>query len=407
MKRTLLYSLYIISLLLCCNVQCIHAQKKEIAAARDNVKAGKNLSQAQSSMEKLLQDSTNRNNRKIWEILFTAVRKQYEQGNEKLYLKQAYDTANLFSNARQLFKVAAELDSIEMLPNRKGKIELEHRKGHAEYLSQIRPNLYNGGAWFLHKKRYKEAYEMFDQYIVSAHLPMFRIYDYQQNDKHLPSAAYWAVFCGYKLQDAKMTLHHSYEALKDTAHYNYMLQYLAETYKLEKDTMRYAETLKEGFKRAPKFPFFFPRLVEYYVMKNQPDSAMDVVNRALAIDKDNLLYLFSKSTLLLNAGRYSESAVISEQILSRTDSAPEAYYNAGLAYYNMAAELDKNAVTSRKRRQEILDYYKKAMPFLQKYQKIQPEEVQKWGLPLYTIYLNLNMGKEFDEIDKLIQKSNK
>lgn len=71
-----------------------YAQKKEISAARDNVKAGNNLTQAQASMEKLLKDSVNRGNLKIWNILYDAVRKQYEQGNEKLYLKQAYDTAN-------------------------------------------------------------------------------------------------------------------------------------------------------------------------------------------------------------------------------------------------------------------------------------------------------------------------
>jgi hypothetical protein len=27
--------------------------------------------------------------------------------------------------------------------------------------------------------------------------------------------------------------------------------------------------------------------------------------------------------------------------------------------------------------------------------------MRKWSAPLYTIYFNLNMGKEFDEIDKL------
>ena len=37
------------------------------------------------------------------------------------------------------------------------------------------------------------------------------------------------------MKDTKATLHHSYEALKDTAHYNYMLQYLAETYLIRLD----------------------------------------------------------------------------------------------------------------------------------------------------------------------------
>ena len=44
----------------------VEAQKKEIAIAKDQVKAGKDLDKAQQSMEKLLKDSVNRSNRKIW-----------------------------------------------------------------------------------------------------------------------------------------------------------------------------------------------------------------------------------------------------------------------------------------------------------------------------------------------------
>ena len=81
------------------------AQKKEIQLAKDQVKSGKNLPQAQASMQKLLADSANRSNKKIWNLYFDAVRKQYEQGNEKLYLKQKYDTAQLFNFTRQLLSL--------------------------------------------------------------------------------------------------------------------------------------------------------------------------------------------------------------------------------------------------------------------------------------------------------------
>ena len=141
----------------------LQAQKKEISAAKDLVKAGKDLAKAESSMRKLLTDSANRNNKKIWNILFDAVKKQYEQGNEKLYLKQAYDTAQLFNATRQLFVIAQGLDSVEMIPNKKGKCEFDFRKSHSEYLNKIRPNLYNGGTWFIRKQKYKEAYLFFDQ----------------------------------------------------------------------------------------------------------------------------------------------------------------------------------------------------------------------------------------------------
>ncbi len=383
------------------------AQKKDIQTAKDQVKAGKDLDKAQKSMEKLLADSANRSNKKIWVVLYDAVRKQYEQGNEQLYLKQKYDTAKLFNVTRRLFEIAGGLDSVEMCPDKKGRVELEYRKPHAEFLGQIRPNLYNGGAWYIRKKNYAEAYRFFDSYIACANTPMFRDFHYQEQDKRLPVAAYWAVYCGYKMNDAKATLHHSYEALKDTAHYDYMLQYLAETYKLEKDTARYVQTLRDGFAHSPKFPFFFPRLVEFYAEESMLDSAMNVVDRALTADPQSELYLYTKSTLLLSQGKNKESLNISEALLQRNDSLVESYYNAGLANFNMAVALDKNNQLSRKQRAEVTAYYQKALPYLERYRKMAAHEKSKWALPLYTIYLNLNKGAEFDEIDAIVREMNK
>lgn len=380
------------------------AQKKEIQTAKDQVKAGKNLDQAAASMKKLLADSANRTNRKIWTIYFDAVRKQYEQGNEKLYLKQKYDTAQLFNYTRQLFEVAFQYDSVETAPDRKGRRDFEFRKGHSDYLAHIRSNLYNGGIWFLNKKKYPDAYKFFDCYIECASQPMFKQRNYGEKDKHLPTAAYYAVYSGYKMKDPKATLHHSYEALKDTVHYNYMLQYLAETYMLEKDTARYVASLKEGFKRVPTFPYFFPRLVEYYVVRNQLDSAMTVVNEALTVVPDSDVYLAAKSNLLLEQGKLQECIEVSKKVIEVNQKLGDPYYNAGICYFNLAVEQDKNSHNSRKVKEQVEANYKKALPYLVKYREMEPKEQGKWAFPLYTIYLNLNMGKEFDEIDKVMKQ---
>lgn len=380
------------------------AQKKEIQTAKDQVKAGKNLDQAAASMKKLLADSANRTNRKIWTIYFDAVRKQYEQGNEKLYLKQKYDTAQLFNYTRQLFEVAFQYDSVETAPDKKGRRDFEFRKGHSDYLAHIRSNLYNGGIWFLNKKKYPDAYKFFDCYIECASQPMFKQRNYGEKDKHLPTAAYYAVYSGYKMKDPKATLHHSYEAQKDTVHYNYMLQYLAETYMLEKDTARYVASLKEGFKRVPTFPYFFPRLVEYYVVRNQLDSAMTVVNEALTVVPDSDVYLAAKSNLLLEQGKLQECIEVSKKVIEVNQKLGDPYYNAGICYFNLAVEQDKNSHNSRKVKEQVEENYKKALPYLVKYREMEPKEQGKWAFPLYTIYLNLNMGKEFDEIDKVMKQ---
>ena len=53
------------------------AQKKEIAAAKDNIKKNRNLEQAEQSMKKLLEDSLNRSNLRIWNTMYDAIYKQY------------------------------------------------------------------------------------------------------------------------------------------------------------------------------------------------------------------------------------------------------------------------------------------------------------------------------------------
>ena len=394
-----------ITLLLCIICIClqINAQKKEISLAKDNIKKGTNLEQAESSMANLLKDSANRNNEKIWLTLYEAQKKQYEQGNEKLYLKQDYDTAKLFLSVKKMFQTLEGLDSVDAQTDKNGRVKLVYRKKHAAMLDVHRRNLYNGGAYFVNKQNFKEAYNFFDMYLNCSIQPLFTGYKYDETDKNMPSAAYWAVYCGYKLQDPKATLHYAYWALKDTAHYQYMLQYLAETYKMEKDTMRYVSVLEEGFKKYPRFPFFFPRLIEYYTKNEQYDAALSLCDKALQVNDSSNLFKFTKSSVLLSLKRYKECIDLCDSVIAKDSTILGAYLNAGLSYFNQAVEADKALRQTAKQKKEIIQLYKKALPYLEKYRKMVPDEKSLWGLPLYTIYLNLNMGKEFDEIDKLLK----
>jgi len=37
--------------------------------------------------------------------------------------------------------------------------------------------------------------------------------------------------------------------------------------------------------------------------------------------------------------------------------------------------------------------------------EMQPDQVERWAAPLYRIYLHLNMGEQFDEMDRLLNQS--
>lgn len=380
------------------------SQRKIITQAKANLKSGSNLENVENSMRGLLKDSINRNKEKIWMLLFSAVRSQYEQGNEKLYLKQQYDTATLFNSTLKMFKVLECFDSVDAKPDRKGNIKLKYRKKHAEYLNSLRPNLFTGGMFFIKKQKFPEAYSFFDAYIECANQPLFKSYNYYSKDKRIPEAAYWSVYCGYKMKNTKLTLHNTYLALKDTTHYVYMLQYLSESYLLEKDTIRYLSTINEGFEKYPRFPFFFPRLMAYYGQKLEYTQALEIANRAIAVDSTNFIAMFAKSTMLLNMGKYNDCISLCNKIITKVDSIPDVYLNAGLAYFNRAVRIDKNVRLTINQRRDIMNDYRNAMPFFEKYRKMKPDEQDKWALPLYTIYLNLNIGDKFEEIDKIINK---
>jgi len=396
---------FILLVFVCGMTTSSFGQKKIISQAKELVKKGKDLTKAEQLMTNLLKDSANRGNEKIWTVLMDAVVKQYEQGNEKLYLKQKYDTASHFNTVKQMFEIAESIDSLDQKPDEKGKIHLKYREKNSELLNRCRPNLFNGGAYFVRKQKYKEAYNFFESYIDCAQQPMLSQYNYSETDSRMPEAAYWAVYCGYKQKDPKATLRHTYLALKDTAHYVYMLQYLAETYLIEQDTARYADVLKEGFKKYPKFMYFFPRLIEYHSARGELDEAMTIVDEALKADSTNEVFLATKSTLLLNTGKYDECIILSDTLIAHNDSMAVAWLNAGLSYFNKAVDIDKNTRLTKKQKRSVIDNYKKAMPYLQRYRQFAPDDSDRWSLPLYTIYLNLNMGKEFDEIDKLIRKN--
>lgn len=93
MKKSILIIICSLLFLPLCNLH-VYAQKKEINEAIDKIKANKDLDKVEASMTKLLKDSANRHNEKIWNLLFESLEKQYQSGNEKAYLKQKYDTAS-------------------------------------------------------------------------------------------------------------------------------------------------------------------------------------------------------------------------------------------------------------------------------------------------------------------------
>jgi tetratricopeptide (TPR) repeat protein len=363
------------------------------------MKSGKNFDRAEKLMRDLLKDSANQENLKIHSILCDALRKQYEAGNMKMYLKQKVDTAQLFHLTRTMFTDFETLDSLDARPNKKGEVKPRYRDKNAQFLNTYRMNLFNGGVFFIRKQDYLTAYKMFDMYIDCAQQPLFTSYHYPDS----PEAAYWTVFCGYKMQDADLALKYADMALEDTAHLEFTYEYLAEIYKKQDDRERYVQALRDGFFHYKDNKYFFTYLIDHYNAVQQSDSAMHIVDAALEHDANSELFLFAKSNLLLNTGRYDECIALCDTMIARNDSLADFHYNAGVAYMNQAFIIQRDQKMNAKTRKKVSEKYNKAKNYMERYRLLAPDQKDKWAAALYNIYLQLNMGKQFEEIDKLLR----
>ena len=374
-------------------------QKRQMAEAENYLRSGKNIDKAEQLMTSLLRDSANQQNPRIYDLWLQAVEKQYDALNEKMYKRQTIDTLKLFTLNRRIFTIAERLDSIDAMPDKKGRVNPDYRKDNSQRLLGYRPNLFFGGAHYLRKGDFNTAYDFFETYIDCARQPLFTDHDLMNSDARMGEAAYWATYCGYRLNDPVLILRYHELARRDTTKLEYTLQYIAEAWNRLGDKQRYAEILWEGFAFYPKSAYFFPRLTDAFTAKGNYEQALSVVDEALKADSLNELYLFAKSTMLLNLGRYAECLDISKRIIALNDQMADAYYNAGTACLNIVLNMD-----SRRHKKQIRKMYQKAQPYMETYRQLAPEAKDKWGPALYRIYFNLNLGKQFDEIDRLLKK---
>lgn len=376
----------------------VNSVRRDLSQARTILKSGKGVEQAEKLMTELLKDSANRDNKRIYAVWYESVLMQYQAVNEKLYMKQRQDTAQFFQLTKRLFEVAEALDSLDMQPDKKGRVAPEFRKDNARTLSKYRPNLFFASTYFVRKGDFQKAFDFGEAYIDCIRQPLFSDYGLDSTDTRLHEAAYWVTYSAYRQQDAVRTLRYRDLALRDTAKAVYTLQFIAEARHWLKDDSLYMETLREGFCRYPRNSYFFPRLMDYYTSRGDNQRALETVNHALAANDSTELTLFAKATVLFNLGQLDESIAVSKALLQRNDTLPDPYYNIGVCYMNKALAL--SPVRDKKALRRV---YQQARQYMERYRELAPEELRKWGPALYRIYLNLNMGRQFDEIDRMLK----
>ena len=321
--------------------------------------------------------------------------------NTKAYLKQTCDTAALFSTLLNMYGNLYHCDSLDSVPVSNGIVKLKYKSRTNSLRAKHLPNILNGGLYYLAKNDYTTAYNFFDTY-----------YTYTQpSDAMISKVAYWATFSSYKLGKYANTLKYIDKAFGIVGEQEgaILQEWKCRSHIALNDVDAYKDDLVKGVREFPSHDYFFVNLADIFSEKHLYDEGLKLADSLISLYPEKPLYWFSKSKVMLAENDYYKCVEYSDSTIRRDSTFTDAYYNKGISYINLALIRQDEACTDitdpkcLEDKKAIEALYRKAQPCMEMVRKLEPDNKERWGKHLYRIYMFLNRGKEFDEIDKLLR----
>jgi hypothetical protein len=365
--------------------------KNDIVSVRKSIKTGKNLDKSEETVRRYLADTLYKQEQvRLQHLLCDVLKKAYEVGNEKMYLRQPTDTLCLLNTGKRMFLAYEKLDSLDS----------SVRKRNATYLMPYRTNIFMGGIYLLHHKAWQEAWQSFDIYLDCPRQPLFSGQNIDAYDHTARRVAFLSLVAAYRLDSLPLALKYADRAVLSRQSEK-AYEILSEMSLIHRDTLNSYKYLSEGFKAHRKSHYLFTNLLEYLRGRERYAEALDLCNAELAIDSLNADFLLGKHIILYDLQRYDEAITWGDKAIAVSDSLPTAYYNIGTIYYQRAqSALKKQGKPYRQRLREAQKCFRRLLPYMERYRHLAPSDAPRWKPALYDAYLNLNMGKEFREISK-------
>lgn len=385
------------------------AQTKEVKEAK-KIAGGTNpdFAKAEQMINEALVNPESKDNADTWDVAGYIQKRINEKEMEKAYLRQPYDTLRAYNSVLNMYNYWMKADELAEIPDEKGKVKNKYRKPNAATMLIERPNLVNGGIQHFNVNQNAEALKFFGMYIDAAKHPMFEKENLLQSDTLLPQIAYYASLAAARLEDYPAVLKYAPLAADDKEFGQYAMEFISTAYLAEGDTVKWINSLQEGIKKYPAYPFFFGHLIDYYSNNNKFNEAMVFADNMLANEPTNAFFLYVKGYLYHNMKEYDKAIEFYKKTIEQDPTYADAYSNIGLVYRQQAQEFadkataDLNDPKYEQDQQTLRQFYQEAKPYYEKARELKPDDQNLWLQGLYAIYYNLNMGPEFEEIEKLM-----
>ena len=174
------------------------------------------------------------------------------------------------------------------------------------------------------------------------------------------------------------------------------------------DTLAEVNELKEGFEKYPNDESIMIELINYYLVTQQSEKALDFLTLARQRDPSNVSYIFAEGTLRDKMGDFETAKKNYLQCLEIDPGFYNAAYNLGVLHYNRAVKMYEDMINIsddqeyEKAKAEADDMFRAAIPYMEKAREIEPKSKEPLET-LKTLYYRLQMNEKYEEVNDLLK----
>lgn len=325
------------------------------------------------------------------------------------------DTALFVQSLNKAYKYYTESHKIDITPDKKGRVKPELVQKNKERITHLAPDFIYAAQFLYKNKELDGAYNSYVEYLKFPENIIYSKHEtdsiYKKNRAQFSKVAYFAAMIGYQKKDWDKVLPCVDIALKDSSNLKdlYVMKFAALLSK--KDTASWVETNIEAIRRVDDCAAFIQNLLYYYNSQGKNDEALKMGNEFVAQDSKNKMSWYARGCVYLNLLKDYKAARADFMKALEIDSLfPEAVNNVGVSYINEVVSM-RDKITSdpyspkyKKDREMVLEFYRKALPYFEKFRELCPDKPRVWANNLRNIYYNLNEKEKEKEMDAIAKK---
>mgnify|MGYP004497780883 CR=1 FL=1 len=383
------------------------AQTKVVKEVERAVKKdGADIVEARKLIQTTLVNPETENSAYAWYVAGLVEEKVVEQGFINQQLGKEVKESEFYTPLYDMityYEKAAELDN---LPNEKGKIKPKFTKKISEAIGSYYNQLINAGNEGLTTGDFTKAHKYFSKFGEVKKMGIFNGTPIATSDSLSMEVAFFSAYAATQMKDNYQNAIPELEAIKNVPfNQNEVYQLLALSQLNVGDTVAYVNTLKEAIDIFPTEPMYLTNLANMHIIKGENEEALHFLNKLLETEPNNPIVhaaigqIYTEGLKDYEKGElaYLKAIEIDPESQTAIYGLAQVYFNQGADAINNANSINDNA-EYQKGLAKAKEFYKKALPYLEKVHQLDPDNSQ-FRTALYNVYYNLDMEDKMAAMD--------